>query len=61
MTQDRVPAQAHCDEAALDRLLAFGRKARISATPTLVFADGTRVPGALPAASIEALLKEHRR
>jgi thiol:disulfide interchange protein DsbC len=31
----------------------FGETLRISATPTLVFADGTIVPGALPLAQIE--------
>jgi thiol:disulfide interchange protein DsbC len=61
MTQDRVPAEARCDEAVLDRLLAFGRKARINATPTLVFADGTRLSGALPSSRIEAMLEQHRR
>ena len=30
-----------------------GETLRISATPTLVFADGTLVPGALPLAQIE--------
>src|SRR3989442_2969061 len=32
---------------------AFGETLRINATPTLVFADGTLVPGALPLAQIE--------
>jgi thiol:disulfide interchange protein DsbC len=32
---------------------ALGQKFRINATPTLVFADGSIVPGALPAARIE--------
>lgn len=31
----------------------LGRKMRVSATPTLVFSDGSVVPGALPAAQIE--------
>ena len=35
---------------------ALGQKLRVSATPTLVFADGSIVPGALPAASLEAEL-----
>lgn len=61
MTQDRTPADARCDEAALDRLVAFGRKARINGTPTLIFANGVRVPGALPPARIEALLSQHKR
>ena len=33
---------------------ALGRKLKVNATPTLVFADGSIVPGALPAARLEA-------
>lgn len=32
----------------------LGKKLRVTATPTLVFADGTVIPGALPAAQLEA-------
>jgi len=35
---------------------ALGEKLRISATPTIVFADGTVVPGALPLAQLEQML-----
>jgi thiol:disulfide interchange protein DsbC len=35
----------------------LGQKLRVSATPTLVFADGSVVPGALPAASLESELQ----
>jgi thiol:disulfide interchange protein DsbC len=45
-----------CDLAAIDRNLEFGRKYRINGTPALVFEDGTRKPGALPAAEVEKLL-----
>jgi len=45
-----------CDSAALDRNVEFGRKFRINGTPALVFEDGTRKPGALPAAEVEKLL-----
>jgi thiol:disulfide interchange protein DsbC len=33
---------------------ALGQKLRVTATPTLVFADGSVVPGALPAQRLEA-------
>ena len=33
---------------------ALGKKLKVNATPTLIFADGTIVPGALPAAQLEA-------
>ena len=35
----------------------LGQKLRVSATPTLVFADGSVVPGALPAANLESELQ----
>ena len=50
------PASASCDTAALERNVAFGRKYNITGTPTLIFADGSRAPGALPAAQVEKLL-----
>jgi len=46
-------AASACDSAALDRNLAFGRKYNITGTPTLIFADGSRTPGAIPAAQVE--------
>jgi thiol:disulfide interchange protein DsbC len=50
-----------CDSSALDRNVEFGRKFRINGTPALVFEDGTRKPGALPAAEVEKLLAEAAR
>jgi thiol:disulfide interchange protein DsbC len=57
MLHDQPPPDVPCDDAALARNLEFGRKARINGTPTLIFADGTRVPGALPSARVEELLR----
>ena len=57
MLHDQPPPEAQCDDAALVRNLEFGRKARIHGTPTVIFADGTRVPGAIPANRIEELLR----
>jgi len=37
---------------------ALGQKYRVNATPTLVFADGSVIPGALPLAQIESELKQ---
>jgi thiol:disulfide interchange protein DsbC len=37
---------------------ALGQKLRVSATPTLVFADGSIIPGALPAQRLEAELQK---
>lgn len=54
-----IPAvQCHPERlAAITRNVAFGRKYKIEGTPTLLFADGQRVPGALSKSQIEQLLK----
>lgn len=49
-----------CDSSALTRNVEFGRKHRITGTPTLIFANGKRVPGAIPPAQVEQLLAEAR-
>ncbi|MDF2465609.1 MAG: dsbC [Ramlibacter sp.] len=56
MVRDALPAAASCDSTALARNVEFGRKYKITGTPTMVFADGTRVPGAIPAQQVEKLL-----
>jgi len=56
MVRDALPAAASCDTTALARNVEFGRKYKITGTPTMVFADGTRVPGAIPAQQVEKLL-----
>jgi len=58
MVKDATPANATCDATALQRNVEFGRKYRITGTPTLIFADGNRVPGAIPAAQVEKFLAE---
>ena len=60
MTADKpVPASSPgCDTSALTRNVEFGRKMRITGTPTLVFANGNRVPGAISSAQVEKLLAE---
>ncbi|NKM02244.1 DsbC family protein, partial [Rhizobium leguminosarum] len=37
MVRDKAPAAASCDTAALQRNLAFGKKHKITGTPTLIF------------------------
>jgi thiol:disulfide interchange protein DsbC len=56
-----VPIQAAdkpCDTQALARNVELGKKHQITGTPTLVFPDGRRVPGAIGAADVEKLLAE---
>ncbi len=47
-------AAANCDTSALDANTEMGRKYRVQGTPAVVFEDGTRAPGAIPTAQIEA-------
>ncbi|AVP58985.1 DsbC family protein [Pulveribacter suum] len=58
MLRDKVPAANSCDTAALQRNLAFGRKHKITGTPTVIFTDGSRVPGAIGASDLEKRLAE---
>jgi thiol:disulfide interchange protein DsbC len=49
-------ADAGCDTSAVMRNVDLGRRHKITGTPTLVFADGSRMPGAIAAAELEKLL-----
>jgi len=56
MLQGITPPTVSCDNHNIDAIVEFGKKNRINGTPTMFVADGTRVPGAIDAAQIEALL-----
>ena len=58
MVRDQPVPKATCDAAAIDRNIDFGRKHKITGTPTIFFADGSRVPGAINTAQIEKFLTE---
>lgn len=47
-----------CDTAAVAKNQEYGRKLNIQGTPTMFFADGERVPGAVPLARIEQKLAQ---
>jgi thiol:disulfide interchange protein DsbC len=47
-----------CDTNALRRNVELGRTYKITGTPTLIFVDGTRVPGAIDAKQIEKRLAD---
>jgi thiol:disulfide interchange protein DsbC len=49
-------AMGTCDTAALERNLALGTRSHVTGTPGLVFEDGSRSPGALPADQLESRL-----
>lgn len=58
MLRNITPPSASCDVSAITRALDIGRKYKITGTPTLIFANGTRVPGALKGEDIEKALME---
>jgi thiol:disulfide interchange protein DsbC len=51
-----APTAAPTCDNPVDKLVEFGSRRGINATPTMVFANGDRVPGAISAAQIEKLL-----
>lgn len=58
MLNGKTPATApgSCSAAATDKVVEIGRKLGVTGTPTVFFADGTRVPGALDAKKLEEKL-----
>ena len=56
--QSAPAAPGNCDTSALARNVELGRKYKITGTPTLVFADGSRVPGAISSAQVEKYLTD---
>jgi len=56
MVDGQVPPKVMgtCDTTALDANTEMGRKYKVQGTPAVVFEDGTRAPGAIPAAQIES-------
>jgi thiol:disulfide interchange protein DsbC len=60
MLNGTVPTAASCD-TPIEKNLALGRKYHINGTPTLIFANGERVPGAIPQAQIERMLADNAK
>ncbi len=58
MVNSVEPSGAKCDTSAVDRNLQLGKKYKVTGTPTLVFADGSRVPGAIGADQVEQRLAQ---
>ena len=58
MLKGVAPSSAKCDTAAVDRNVQLGKKHKINGTPTLIFADGTRVPGAIGPDQVEKYLNQ---
>jgi thiol:disulfide interchange protein DsbC len=49
------PSAGNCD-TPLDKIVQYGQQKGISGTPTLVFADGSRVPGMMPLEDLNKML-----
>ena len=59
MVRDQpIPKSASCDTTALERNIDYGRKHKITGTPTLFFVDGSRVPGAINSQQVEKFLAD---
>lgn len=57
MLDGKVPSAARCD-TPIEKNLEFARKNNITGTPTLFFANGARIPGAVSAEQLEKLLAQ---
>jgi len=57
MINGNAPVAANCD-APNEKVQALGKKLKINGTPTIFFADGSRVPGYVPAAQIEQTMNK---
>ena len=51
-------ASAACDTGAIARNVELGRKYKITGTPTLLFVNGARIPGAIDNARVEQALAD---
>jgi thiol:disulfide interchange protein DsbC len=58
MQQKKLPPTKTCTGDPIDSLQKLGDTLHINSTPTLFFANGTRLAGALPAADLEKKLAE---
>jgi len=56
MLNGNPPKTAGTCDTPIEKILAYGRQKGISGTPTLFFADGQRVTGAIPADQLKKLL-----
>lgn len=56
MLNGNAPKTTGTCDTPIEKILAYGRQKGISGTPTLFFADGQRVAGAIPLERIEKLL-----
>ncbi len=60
MTRDAAITGDSSCATPIDKVLALGREKRISGTPTIIFENGDRVPGAMTLADFEKKLAESK-
>jgi len=58
MLRGVTPPATQCDTAAIDANVEFGKKHRISGTPTLILTDCSRIAGAVPASQVDKMLND---
>ncbi len=59
MLDGKAPSgRGDCDTSAIKATIETGRKLAINGTPTIFFADGERIPGAVPLTKIEQKLTQ---
>lgn len=58
MLDGKTPPQApeSCSSAVIDKVVELGRRYRVTGTPTIIFTDGSRIPGAIDAKALESKL-----
>jgi thiol:disulfide interchange protein DsbC len=56
MTRESAPPTGAACTTPIEQNLAFGQSKRIQGTPTIIFENGDRVPGAMPIAEVEKKL-----
>ena len=63
MVDGQAPAKitGACYTAAIDRNTDMGKKFKVQGTPAVVFEDGSRAPGAIPAAQLESRMAAARK
>lgn len=58
MVQQVAPESEGCEKDPLEKLAALGERLGVTATPTLFFANGQRIAGAIPGAQLDQELAE---
>ncbi len=60
MQKGIVPQTGGKCENPVEKIAELGSRLKVNGTPTIIFADGMRVPGMVPAANLEKLLNGER-